>query len=68
MATKNTKSLDRHRSQFMTRLPEAIHAQLLKLKAKTGRTMSREVLVAVEAHLESHGLWPPDKEPPREQG
>jgi hypothetical protein len=61
MARKKTKSeaADRHASGFMVRLPEVYREQLRLLRPKTRRTMTEEIKMAIEKHLEAEGLWPP---------
>lgn len=68
MAKKKRKvySSDRHTSGFMLRLPETYRTQVNLLRLRTSRSITEEVRTALEAHLASHGLWPPGT-PPLEQ-
>lgn len=53
------KKQDQHTSGFMVRLPEVYRQQLQTLRARTRRTMTAEVQLALEAYLGKEGLWPP---------
>lgn len=46
---KNTA--DQHKSKFMVRLPEAYREQLQRLTAKTRRTLTMEVQLALDKHF-----------------
>jgi hypothetical protein len=58
---KKTPEPDRHVNRKMVRLKDELHAALLKLRARTRRTVTEEVAIAVEEYLERQGLWPPGK-------
>ena len=53
------KAADQHKSGFMVRLPEAYRTLLEKLKLKNRRTVTMEVRIAIDKHLEGEGLKPP---------
>lgn len=45
------------------KLPEALMLQWEKLLDQTGRTNTKEVCMAMEAHLRKFKLWPPKSDP-----
>lgn len=49
--------------QLPVRPPEAYHQALAELAARTGRTVTREVLMALDAHLLASGMDPPGQVP-----
>jgi hypothetical protein len=61
MGSKKTHKADRHLGRKMVRIRDELHAQLLTLVARTRRTVTEEVAIAVEEYLKREGLWPPEK-------
>jgi putative transposase len=53
------KKHDRHLGRKMVRVRDELHSLLLALAARTRRTVTEEVAIAVEEHLRREGLWPP---------
>lgn len=45
---------------MQARVSPDIYAALEKLVAKTRRSRNMELVIALEQHLASHGLWPPE--------
>jgi hypothetical protein len=48
---------------FNLRLGKRYHGPLVELAARNRRTMTAEVELALERHLQEQGLWPPPGEP-----
>jgi predicted transcriptional regulator len=53
------RSEDRHASTRMVRLPVEWHEALKALAREQDRSLTRELLRAVAAHLKAHGKEPP---------
>ena len=51
---------DRHKSGFMVRLPAAYKGAMATLKAKNRRTITMEVQIALDKHLQAEGVSLPD--------
>lgn len=51
---------DRHKSGFMVRLPNAYREAMAALRAKSRRTITMEIRVALDKHLQAEGIEPPD--------
>lgn len=56
MAQKNPRSIDRHVSGFLVRLPEPYRKALQELKRKTDRPFSAMVRRALDAYLKENGV------------
>ena len=62
--SKRSQGVDRHiRPRIAFHLPEDVHDALLALSKDNRRTITSELLIAVEEHLRASGRWPvPAKE------
>lgn len=60
MAKKPAAKKDRHKSTFVVRLPESFRALLDTLQAKTHRTYTVEVQLALRDHAVKLGEHPPE--------
>lgn len=41
--------------QFIVRMPRGMRGKIKKLAARNGRSMTAEVIAAIDAHLQGHG-------------
>lgn len=52
---------DRHSSHKMVRLPEAFHDAIKELAKRNFRSLTGEILLALEKHLRDSGVDPPPR-------
>jgi hypothetical protein len=58
--SKRSQGIDRHtRPRVAFHMPADLAAALRTLAGRTKRTLTAEILVALEEHLAKNGVWPP---------
>jgi hypothetical protein len=60
MPPKEKPSADRHKGKLLgVRLPADLESALRESAASNRRTLTAEMVLAIEAYLQAAGLWPP---------
>ena len=57
---KKRPTHDQHKSGFMIRLPEEYREIIAELRAKSRRTITMEIRVAIDEYIKANGITPPE--------